>query len=48
MLCFYGPNLKKFRPALAQLTEKEFLVKEEFKGGYSLTRAGFAAMKSCE
>ena len=48
MLCFYGPNLKKLRAALHQLTEKDMLVKEEFNGGYSLTRAGFAAMKGCE
>jgi hypothetical protein len=47
MLCFYGPTLKKHRPALKQLTEKELLVKEQFEGGYSLTRSGFAAMKDC-
>jgi len=48
MLCFYGPNLAKYKAALQQLTEKELLVKEQFKGGYSLTYAGFAAMKDCE
>jgi hypothetical protein len=48
MLCFYGTNLKKYRPALKQLTEKELLIKEQFEGGYSLTTSGFAAMKDCE
>jgi len=46
MLCFYGPNLKRYQSALRQLTEKKFLEKEEFNGGYSLTQAGYAAMKS--
>ena len=45
MLCFYGGDLEKHRNALRQLTEKQFLVKEQFKGGYSLTSAGYAAMK---
>jgi hypothetical protein len=48
MLCFYGPNLKRSRVALRQLTEKEMLIKEHFEGAYSLTASGFAAMKSCE
>lgn len=45
MLCFAGPNLERHRAALKQLTEKDFVVKEQFKGGYSLTETGFAAMK---
>ncbi len=48
MLCFYGPNLKQFEPALQQLTEKALVVQEQFKGGYSLTQAGFLAMKGCK
>ncbi len=49
MLCFYGPDLKKQDKAtLELLTDKELLVKEKFKGGYSLTQAGFAAMNDCE
>lgn len=48
MLCFYGPNLAKYKTALQHLTEKQLLVKEQFKGGYSLTQAGFAAMKECQ
>ena len=45
MLCFYGPNLEQFKPALQELTEKELLIQEQFNGGYSLTQAGFVAMK---
>ena len=48
MLCFFGPNLKQDKATLELLTDKELLVEEEFKGGYSLTQAGFAAMKDCE
>jgi len=48
MLCFSGPNLKQDKAALEAMTDKELLVKEGFKGGYSLTRTGFAAMKECE
>jgi hypothetical protein len=48
MLCFDGPEFRKHKPALRVLTEKGFLVKEKFDGGYSLTHAGFAAMKSCK
>ena len=44
MLCFYGPNLEQSKAALELLIDKDLLVKEKFKGGYSLTRAGFAAM----
>lgn len=46
MLCFYGPDLQKFRGALKTLTEKQLLDQEQFHGAYSLTRAGFDAMKS--
>ena len=48
MLCFFGPNLEKHKGALQRLTEKDFLVKEQFKGAYSLTDAGFEAMKTCD
>ena len=48
MLCFYGPDFEKHQPALQQLTDKDFLVKERFNGAYSLTHAGFKAMKTCE
>jgi len=48
MLCFSGPSLKQDKAILEFLTDKELLVKEKFKGGYSLTQAGFAAMNDCE
>lgn len=48
MVCFFGPNLEKHKSALAELTEKEYLIEEDFDGAYSLTRAGFEAMKTCE
>jgi hypothetical protein len=47
MLCFFGPDLEKHKVALQKMTERELLVKEQFKGAYSLTRAGFEAMKAC-
>ena len=48
MLCFFGPNLEKHKPALQTLTGKEMLVKEHFNGAYSLTQSGYDAMKSCD
>lgn len=48
MLCFFGPNLERYNAALRKLTEKDLLIKEQFKGAYSLTHAGFAAMKTCD
>ena len=47
MLCFFGPNLERDKATLQLMTDKELLVKEKFKGGYSLTQAGFAAMNDC-
>jgi hypothetical protein len=44
MLCFQGPQLQKHGATLRQLTEKNYLIKEQFAGGYSLTRAGVEAM----
>ena len=48
MLCFFGPNLERHKPALQQLTKRDLLVEEQFQGAYSLTNAGFEAMKTCE
>jgi predicted transcriptional regulator len=48
MLCFSGPNLERDRKALELLSDKKLLEKERFKGAYSLTQAGFAAMKDYE
>ena len=45
MLCFFGPDLQKKSPALESLVQKQFLVRESFKGAFSLTREGFAAMR---
>lgn len=47
MLCFHGPDLEKHRNALTALTDRDLLVGESFKGGYSLTLEGFEAMKAC-
>ena len=47
MLCFSGSNLKQHKATLEFMTEKELLVKDKFKGAYSLTQAGFSAMNDC-
>ena len=44
MLCFHGPQLQKYKAPLRQLIEKKFVFKEQFQGGYSLTKAGYDAM----
>jgi hypothetical protein len=44
MLCFHGPLLDENRDSLQRLTEQGLLSKDKFKGGYTLTKAGFAAM----
>jgi hypothetical protein len=46
MLCFNGPTLAKHNSGLRTLTEKGYLVKESFRGGYSLTQAGYNAMRN--
>lgn len=48
MLCISGSELEEFSAPLAQLNDKGLLVAESYHGGYSLTEAGFAAMKSVE
>lgn len=48
MLCFYGPNLEQNRAALRDMTTKGWLIEEQFKGGYSLTPAGYDAMNDCQ
>ncbi len=47
ILCFFGADLERHKAALQKLINRDMLVKEQFKGAYSLTRAGFVAMKSC-
>ena len=44
MLCFTGPVLQRDRMTLEQLVKKDMVVRESFKGAYSLTHTGFAAM----
>lgn len=46
MLCLSGPEFETNKNALQELITTGFLVAEEFKGGYSLTDAGFRAMKT--
>jgi len=46
MFCFTGPLLDKHRSSLRQLAAKDLLVEESFSGGYSLTNAGFSAMRN--
>ena len=48
MLCFSGPSLEQNRATLQLMTDKELLVREKFKGGFSLTQTGFVAMKDCD
>ena len=45
MLCFSSADIVVFREPLAQLATNGLLVAEKFQGGYSLTHAGFAAMR---
>jgi hypothetical protein len=45
MLCFHGLFLDDNRDSLRCLTEQGLLSKDKFKGGYTLTKAGFAAMQ---
>jgi hypothetical protein len=46
MLCLSGQEFETNKNALQELITIGFLVAEEFKGGYSLTDAGFRAMKT--
>ncbi|MCA9101250.1 MAG: hypothetical protein R3C10_25250 [Pirellulales bacterium] len=47
MLCFSGQDLERHSATLERLIDKKLLIKETFKGGYSLTNAGFSAMRQC-
>lgn len=46
MLCFQNLILAKHRSSLRQMIDKGLLVEEAPKGSYSLTQAGFVAMKN--
>jgi hypothetical protein len=48
MLCLSTADLEAFHAPLAQLTDRGLLVAETFRGGYSLTETGFAAMREDE
>lgn len=45
MLCFSGPILDRHLADLNGMVVRKLLAREKFKGGYSLTRTGYAAMK---
>ena len=45
MLCFNSQQVKSYRNAFGLLIQKDYLVREDFSGAYSLTADGFAAMK---
>ena len=44
---FVGQDLERHSATLERLIDKKLLIKETFKGGYSLTNAGFSAMRQC-
>ena len=46
MLCFHGTWLDDHRDSLRHLTARKLITKDQFKGGYSLTEAGFAAVQN--
>ena len=48
MLCFSGQNFERDEVTLELLSDKDLLDRELFRGGYSLTKAGFTAMCNCE
>ncbi len=48
MLCLGSSDLSTYNEPLAQLADRGLIVAERFQGGYSLTDAGFAAMKNGE
>ena len=47
MLCFSGIDLEQKSAAIDELVHKQLLTRERFRGGFSLTVAGFRAMKAC-
>jgi hypothetical protein len=48
MLCFSSSDIVAFRMPLAELADNGLLIAEKFLGGYSLTQAGFAALRNGE
>ena len=45
MLCFHGKWYEEHEEPIRRLTAKNLLTKEDFRGGYSLTENGFAALR---
>lgn len=45
MVCFAGPLAEKHAASLQRLTDRDFLTKESFDAGYSLTAVGYHAMR---
>jgi hypothetical protein len=45
MLCFSAAEQSRFESAFRQLVKKELIFPERFRGGYSLTQTGYAAMR---
>ncbi len=45
MLCFNSQQLQSYRVAIEKMIEKDLLLKASYKGGYSLTEAGYEMMK---
>ena len=45
MLCFSSQDLTSMKKSVDKLIQAGLLVSEDFKGGYSLTRSGYAAMR---
>jgi hypothetical protein len=48
MLCFHGQWLDDHKDSLRHLTARKLITKEQFSGGYSLTRAGFAVIQKAD
>ncbi|MAT73189.1 MAG: hypothetical protein CMJ58_27195 [Planctomycetaceae bacterium] len=46
MVCFPTPLAEKHAASLKRLTQRDYLTKEEFAAGYSLTAAGYRAMRT--
>ena len=47
MLCFSGIDFEQKRAAINVLVDKKLLIRERFRGGFSLTMAGYKAMHTC-
>ncbi len=48
MLCLNGAQLDHYRRPIASLVRRGFLVAEAYRGGFSLTPDGYAAMNDID